>query len=711
MPRILNFIKKNFLFLCLLGISLVLLAVNVRINTFKYFNFDYGKFDLGNMTQMVWNASRGRGLYMTDYFGTNLPRWAMSHVDPILYLFVPIFLVFPSPLTLVYSQLFLVIVSGLIVYKIAKLKFNNELIAFLFGLAFLFNPSIGYLTATSAFHGVTAVIPFFLGAFYIFEKMYQDQDFSKRNLALFWILIVLTMAGKEQVPLYTFLFGLFIIFLRNPQARSLKEYFTSKTGKIGTALSLISLVWFYLAFFVIIPANAHYRINGYQRFINNIEISGTSARDVALPNYFLNRYEEFGDSYLEIVKNMIINPEKSVRVFFGGDKTENFVRTFEPLAFLPFAYPAVLIMAGPDLIINFMTTAGGIGTAEITNHRISMVIPVAVLAAMYGVKYLSDLFKKRGYKKIVGTLLAAVVVGFTFYTTHYYNNPVYLWMREAFKKKVVARVFAKSDEELIKKDLEVGDVVKLSELEFKDVDCARKIVNIIPDDTSVSGPDSLGAHLAKRETYAIFPALYDEADYVIVDVFARKILTILDLDTEIITDVIENVIKNPDYELELGCGNFFVFKNVGPHDKQELLPIQERFDYEERFDHEFFQGLRIVDYNVPEEFIKGESQKVDVVYFRGEGEGGKRSSLTDYNMFTSFVNTNTGEIYQLANLPSFALREPGGWVEERYYIENIEVVMPEFVESGEYYVFLGMGNNIRTRSILLGTSKIIKGDN
>src|SRR4030066_2153332 len=100
-----NKIKNNIFFLILIAFSLIFLAINIRINIFRYNNFDFGKFDLGNMTQMVWNAGHGRGLYLTDYFGTNLPRWAMSHVDPILYIFVPIFMIFPHALTLVISQL------------------------------------------------------------------------------------------------------------------------------------------------------------------------------------------------------------------------------------------------------------------------------------------------------------------------------------------------------------------------------------------------------------------------------------------------------------------------------------------------------------------------------------------------------------------------------------------------------------------------------
>jgi len=540
----------------------------------------------------------------------------------------------------------------------------------------------------------------------VFDKMYYEKDYSRKNLILFGVLAVLTMMGKEQVPLYTFLFGLFIILLRNDNASTFKEHLTSNSGKIGLTLSVVSLIWFFTAFFIIIPANAHYRVAGFKKFADTIEIGGSTARDVALPNYFLNRYEEFGVSYTEIVKNMIVNPKKSVQAFFGGDKVENFRRTFEPFAFLPFAYPAVLVIAVPDIIINFMTTAGGIGTAEITNHRISMILPVLALATLFGIKYLSNIARGKENRNSLYVFLSGIVVLFTIYTSHYYNNPAYLWMREAFRKKVVVKVLAKSDENLLKKDLKVGDVIRLSELEYKDIACARKIVEIIPDDVSISGPDSLGAHLAQRETYAIFPALYNEADYVIVDIFAKKILTILDVNTEIITDVIENLIKDPNYEMKLGCGNFFVFENVGPHDKEELLPIQERFTYQGRYEYEFFQELEIVDFTLPSEFRKGESQKIRVVYFRADDDSGKHSSLNDYKMFTSFVNSSTGEIYQLANLPSFALRELGGWVEGRYYLEEIEVVLSEFIDPGEYMVFVGMGNHIRTRSMFLGRVKV-----
>src|SRR3990172_7207468 len=140
-----DFIKKNKYLLVLAFLSFVFAFVNIRMNVFSYSNFDFGKFDLGNMSQMLWNTLHGRFMYLTDYFGTNLPRWSMSHVDPILLIFLPLFMIFPSPMTLVVSQLILVIFSSLLIFLIADQVLESKFSAFLFGLSFLFYPAVGFL--------------------------------------------------------------------------------------------------------------------------------------------------------------------------------------------------------------------------------------------------------------------------------------------------------------------------------------------------------------------------------------------------------------------------------------------------------------------------------------------------------------------------------------------------------------------------------------
>jgi uncharacterized membrane protein len=713
MKKIRSFLKNNIFVLGLIAYSIVFFLINLRINIFRYNNFDYGKFDLGNMSQMLWNTLHGRFMYLTDYFGTDLPRWAMSHVDPILLLFLPFFLVWTSPLTLVVGQLLLVTLSAFLIYAIAHQALESKFAAFLWGITFLAYPAVGFLTAWTGFHGITVAIPFFLGAFYVFERCYKKASFSGKDRVAFWILLVLTMTGKEQVPLYIFMYGLFILFFRTSGWEKLRssvfstawfrEAFSIEHVRTAITMMVVGFVWFCLAFFVIIPRFASYRVEGYRKFAVSMGIEGADTRDVALPNYFLARYDAFGDSYTEILSNMIFNPKLLVKVFFGGDRIENLRKTFEPLGYLPLFVPQFLVMAAPDFLINYGTSAGGVGTAEITNHRVSMIVPIMFISSIYalsmGVTKLQKLLglqlKQKAYLSIVSSLGVLVLC---FYTTFSYNNPVYLWFTQALSKRLaVLPVFAKElspDENTL---LEVGDVVKLSELENKDRECAQQVIELIPEEVSVSGPDYLGAHLSLRETYSIFPALYNEADYVIVDVFSRKLLTILDLDLGLAQDVVAELLSSQDYILETGCGNLFVFRKAPNPDNSSVLPIQERFLYEGTFNKELFKGLFVADYTVPEEISRGEIVSASMIYYKESN-----FSFDDYIMFTSFVNSETGEIYQLANLPSFALKQPGEWREDRYYKEDLKFTLPDFVEAGEYKLFIGLGNKIRTRSMYLG---------
>ena len=205
-----------------------------------------------------------------------------------------------------------------------------------------------------------------------------------------------------------------------------------------------------------------------------------------------------------------------------------------------------------------------------------------------------------------------------------------------------------------------------------------------------------------RETYAIFPALYREADYVIVDVFSQKILRILDADLTIVRDVTGDVLKNPNYKLSASCGNLFVFKKVGLHDKVQFLPLQEINTYSEKYNYEIFQSLFVVDYDLPTKFLRDNIAKIRLVYTKRDN-----NSLNDYVLFTTFVNKKTGELYQLANLPSFGLSKLGDWAEDKYYSENLEVVLPPSVELGDYMVFVGLSNNVRTRSLYLGDISVL----
>lgn len=679
-----------FFIASLVMFSILIFAVCVKINFFRLNNFDLGKFDLGNMNQMAWYTLRGKVMYLTDYFGSNVPRWSMSHVDPILLLFVPIFAVFPHVLTLVFVQIILILSCSVILYKLAKLNFNSNLASFLIAMSYLFYPALGFLMAWTGYHGVSVVMPFFLLAFYIFEKMHKTQNFSKKNQILFWIMVFLTLIGKEQISLYFALYGIFVFFMR-------------KNLRYGVALFVTGVLWFAMTFFVIIPHYTHYRVESFEKFAQELKIGDDLREVITQDNYFISRYAEFGDTYSSIAWGMITQPSKSIKVFFGGDKVDNFHWTLGPVLYMPFGMPFYFFMAGPDLAMNYLTTEEGLSTSEIYNHRTSMIIPVLFISCIYFIAFMGrylNRFAKLRFNHVIVSLSLLLLLS-NVYFSFKLQNPVYTWFQQSILRRIASAttVFAEEEDDWKKeyKTAQVGDTIRIPQMDQKDRSCALKLVNQIPDDVSISGPDYMGAHLSLRETYALFPALYQTADIVIADIFSQKVFRVFDIDRSMVYEYTGDLIKSPEYQLKNACGNLFVFEKVGPHDKSDKLPIQEIYNYQEKHDYLLSQGMSLVDFDFPTRVTRNKVDKARFVFVKRGDE-----SLNGYYSFITFVKVSDDSKYQVANLPSFGLKSLSDWQEDTYYEEYVDIAVPLFVEEGEYRAFVGITDGVKTRSVYLG---------
>ena len=699
MVKLKDFVKKNYLLIGLFAYCCAFFIVSAKMNLFWYRELAFGKFDLGNMVQMVWNTMHGRFMYLTDYFGTDMPRWGMSHVDPIIVLLVPFFFIAPHPLTLVFCQLFLLVATSLLLFYLANMKLKTKTSAFFLALSYLFYPALGYLTTKTSFHGVSVSIFFFVAAFFLFEIMHEKQDFSRKNLILFWILLIITMSGKEQVPLYIFLYGLFIWIYR-------------KKKVLGLWVSGVGFLWFALAFFVIIPSAAHYRIDGFEKFAESLDLSKDRGQDVTSSNYFLTRYSAFGDTYSEVLLGMATKPALVYDTFFAGSKTDDFVKTLAPVLFTPFLSPGIFAIAGPDFLINYLSSMDNVyRTSAIDTHRISMLIPVIFVSMIFSVKFLADFLSKR-QKKLnfasIGVIISAVILLANIYTSVIYDNPVYAWGIQAIRKRLEFKVFArtaKSEDGF--ENLEPGQLVKFQQPDSRDLDCSWRIINMMPPEVSISGPDYMGAPLSMRKTYAIFPALYNTADYVIADSSARKLQTIVGADDSMLHRALSFLIKTDLYEPVTACGNLFVYRRTDlggalPSMEDISEPLLETDTYAEKVDYPFYDELSLVDYDIPSSLVRGIFSDLTFVY-------AKRASdyMGDVFIYTSFINEATKEMYQVANLPSHSFIPLSKWDRDKYYLEKIKVSIPESFDIGNYRVFVGATNNIKTRNLFLGTVEVL----
>lgn len=689
-----KFVKNHYLLIILSLFAVLVFASMVKINLFRYNNYDMGKFDLGNMTQMAWYSLRGKFMYLTDYFGSNVPRWSMSHVDPILVLFLPFFALIPHPLTLVFAQNLLVILSCFLLYYLGILKTKNKFLAFFIAMAYLSYPATGFLLSWTGYHGVTPAIFFFLLFMSVFEK-YKSENLElnlKRTLILLGIAAI-CMSGKEQIPLYFIMTSVYVFFSSPASYR-----------KFALTLFSVSLAWFIVCFFVIIPHYASYRIDSFENFVNELNLSTEEIPNIYSSNYFLSRYSEFGDSYSEIIITMITNPIMTASIFLSGDKIDNLYLTYGPVLYLGFLHPLVSLISFPDLLINYSTTQGGIGTSEIYNHRISMIIPVVFISIIYGLSFFISFFKKITSRNL--SLFFSIIGGVIFLNSLYFSyyvgekNPIFSWIVEAVNK----RVFAKSIDTETLKDLGIGKVYRISPLENNDRECVSKIIDRMPPMVSISGPDFMGAHLAQRETYAIFPANISHSDYLIVDVFSKKLLRILELDYSLNKDFLSNVLNNPNYETDFVCANFLVFKKVSENAKPEnfnILPVQKITNYYERFSYPIFNGFTIVDTSFPAQVSRNSYLDLMFTYTRKESK-----NLSGFVVFTSLVHKDSGEVFQFVNYPTFVYSDITSLGDSEYLQEKFKVKLPSYLENGEYHLFVGIDNEINTRSVYLGDINI-----
>jgi uncharacterized membrane protein len=695
MTKILEFYKKiDKYYLILAVFCVIVFGSMVKINLFRYNNFDMGKFDLGNMTQMAWYTLKGKFMYLTDYFGSNVPRWSMSHVDPILVLFIPLFYFFPEPLTLVFAQNFLIIAASILIFEIAKIRLKNNFVALMISLSYLSYPALGFLLSWTGYHGVSPAIFFFLLFFFLIEK-YKSESRTLKFKELFFLTLtlVITLAGKEQISLYFVVLGIYL-------------FFTTSYKKYSVFISMFSLAWFIVCFFIVIPHYASYRIDSFEKFVTELNLNKADVPNVYSSNYFLSRYSEFGNSMGEIIKNMLLNPVKTASIFISGDKLDNLFLTFGPLMYLPFVHPATLVIAFPDLLINYSTSQGGIGTSEIYNHRISMIIPVlfiSIIASLSFIKRFLSYFWKDTYVKASLYFIAAALFVTNLYFSNYVGekNPIFSWIVEAVNK----RVFAKSDTQVITKNLKIGDVTRLTPLDENDRECVRRIIDDIPPIVSVSGPDFIGSHLAQRETYSIFPAGKSTSDYIVIDIYSKKLLRILELDYSLGKDFISDVFASKNYKLDFVCGNLMVLKKDSSANKsneaRELLPVQRFGSYQEKVNYEIYNKLTVVDFDFSRTIQANSPMDLKYVYQMKSSK-----NLDGFVLFTSLVNKNSGEIFQVVNYPTFVFSDISNFRQDKFYEEKFKIIIPSYLEKGTYMVFVGMDNKINTRSVYLGDTEL-----
>lgn len=302
----------------------------------KHKAFETFGYDLGNFSQAVWSTSHGKLMGMTTVPGSTF-RWAF-HFDPVLLLFVPVYAVFPNPVTLTVLQVLVVAIGAIPVFHIARYFLDSDWAGIIYAGVYLMLPAL-QAAVTFDFHGVTLAASFLAFALSaLLQKRY-------RAFAV-WSLLV--MSCKEDMPLLVLMMGLYILFIQ-------------RRWKEGGIIILASVAWFVIANFVLIP------------FYSPVQ-----------ENIHLVRYSGLGSSMGELILNVFLHPFQVLAVAFEPSKLPYWIRLTMPVAFTSLLDPSILLLSAPSLAVNTLSADPLVYRPD-TFHYTAPIVPFIVISGVSGI--------------------------------------------------------------------------------------------------------------------------------------------------------------------------------------------------------------------------------------------------------------------------------------------------------------------------------------
>lgn len=465
--------KRHLYFIILLIFILGYIAYFTNTSFLRHENFYTGRFDLGNMDQTVWNTVHGRIFQLTNPNGTNITSRLSFHADFILIFLSPFYFFWRDPKTLLFLQSFILPLGAIFVYLISEKIVKNKFFSLILAISFLINPAVDHSNLYD-FHPVVLGTTFLLGSFYF---LITNRDS--------WFVIFLILAGltKENVWVLTALLGLYAMLFRNKKM-------------LGAAIFLISSIIFFYLVLVVMP-----------------KLAGGK-------NFALSYYSDFGDSPLDILKNSLINPIKTVSLLTKIDRLEYLKDLLLPLGFLPLFSPLVLLTI-PTLFINMLSNNSLL--YQITYQYTATVTPFLFISAIYATKWIA-----RRTPTINITFYGLVILFFSLYSAYdfgplpgakYPNIQMYT-------------------EPLVNKAI------------------VKNYIRKIPIKYSLATTNNLGGHLSHRQRIYTVPVGIDEADMILF-LLGRE-----ESNSNVIAEkqAYRKVLVDPNYQKVFEDGSFIVFK-------------------------------------------------------------------------------------------------------------------------------------------------------
>lgn len=205
-----------------IAVSALFGSAVAAIGVMRYLNYSAPNFDFGIFCQMFSNMAK-TGAPVTTVERDGLLSHFSVHTSPILYLLLPFYFVFRTPITLAVGQA-VILYSGIVpLLLIGRRRGLSRLSLVLLSVAFAAYPAIG-TGCFYDFHENCFLLPLLLWTFWFYEC---------RRPIPFYLFALLTLAVKEDAFVYLVIFALFLLL---------------SEGQWKTALPLLALSLGYFLF-------------------------------------------------------------------------------------------------------------------------------------------------------------------------------------------------------------------------------------------------------------------------------------------------------------------------------------------------------------------------------------------------------------------------------------------------------------------------------
>lgn len=228
------FISKNRFFILAVICMIAYIGIISWISITRYLSLHSHYYDLGIMSQAIYNTAHGRFLEITNpHIFENTSRLAI-HVDPIMAILAPLYLISASPSLLLISQTIIIAFGGLGVYLIAYAITRSKGAGALFTFLFLSYYPLQYANLFD-FHAVNFATTGLLFAFYFLVLTPFRR--SWKNTLAGSIALIVSILAKENVSLVILFLGFYMFYL-------------NKNRKFAIVISFMSLLYFFYCCFL-----------------------------------------------------------------------------------------------------------------------------------------------------------------------------------------------------------------------------------------------------------------------------------------------------------------------------------------------------------------------------------------------------------------------------------------------------------------------------